>query len=177
VSAAACSQTGCSGLAPAPELSPYGAPAAATSPCRAFMNKPPLIPNSYLISFLLNLTHTSLILLFPSNACRGERCAVWGRRAPSMWLGLFSFGAFPLHLPRRVSPRAICYPQAHQQRIGACIMTYSGREEERAPSIYRSSSRSHSAAVSRVRHSKGYSSMGEKVSLSAKGSSLGERFS
>ena len=38
------------------------------------------------------------------------------------------------------SPRAICYPQAHQQRIGAGIMTYSGREEERAPSIYRSSS-------------------------------------
>ena len=37
------------------------------------------------------------------------------------------------------SPRAICYPQAHPQRIGACIMTYSGREEERAPSIYRSS--------------------------------------
>ena len=60
MSAAACSQTGCSGLAPAPELSPYGAPAAATSPCRAFMNKLPLIPNSYLISFLLNLTHTSL---------------------------------------------------------------------------------------------------------------------
>ena len=59
MSAAACSQTGCSGLAPAPELSPYGAPAAATSPCRAFMNKLPLNPNSYLISFLLNLTHTS----------------------------------------------------------------------------------------------------------------------
>jgi len=31
--ATACSQTGCSGLAPAPELSPSGAPAAATSPC------------------------------------------------------------------------------------------------------------------------------------------------
>jgi hypothetical protein len=28
----ACSQTGCSGLAPAPELCPCGAPAAATSP-------------------------------------------------------------------------------------------------------------------------------------------------
>ena len=41
---------------------------------------------------------------------------------------------------RFVSPRAICYPQAHPQGIGACIMTYSGREEERAPSIYRSSS-------------------------------------
>ena len=40
---------------------PYGAPAAATSPCRAFMNKLPLIPNSYLISFLLNLTHTSRV--------------------------------------------------------------------------------------------------------------------
>jgi hypothetical protein len=38
------------------------------------------------------------------------------------------------------SPRAICYPQAHPQGIGAYIMTYSGREEERAPSIYRSSS-------------------------------------
>ena len=32
VNATACSQTGCSGLAPAPELCPYGAPAAATSP-------------------------------------------------------------------------------------------------------------------------------------------------
>ena len=33
----------------------------ATSPCRAFINKPQLpFPNSYLISFLLNLTHTSV---------------------------------------------------------------------------------------------------------------------
>jgi hypothetical protein len=40
VNATACSQTGCSGLAPAPELCPYGAPAAATSPYRAFVNKP-----------------------------------------------------------------------------------------------------------------------------------------
>ena len=42
VNATACSQTGCSGLAPAPELCPYGAPAAATSPCQAFVNKPHL---------------------------------------------------------------------------------------------------------------------------------------
>ena len=56
----ACSQTGCSGLAPAPELCPYGAPAAATSPCRAFMNKPqPFFSTLTLISFLLNLTHTT----------------------------------------------------------------------------------------------------------------------
>jgi hypothetical protein len=60
VNAAACSQTGCSGLAPAPELCPCGAPAAATSPCRAFVNKPqPLFPTLTLISFLLNLTHTT----------------------------------------------------------------------------------------------------------------------
>ena len=58
----ACSQTGCSGLAPAPELCPYGAPAAATSPCRAFMNKPqPFFSTLTLISFLLNLTHTTKI--------------------------------------------------------------------------------------------------------------------
>jgi len=51
--ATACSQTGCSGLAPAPELFPFGTPAAATSPCRAFMNKPYTLSSSYLISFLL----------------------------------------------------------------------------------------------------------------------------
>ena len=61
VNPTACSQTGCSGLAPAPELCPYGAPAAATSPCRAFMNKPqPFFSTLTLISFLLNLTHTTL---------------------------------------------------------------------------------------------------------------------
>jgi hypothetical protein len=58
VNATASSQTGCSGLAPAPELCPSGAPAAATSPS-AFMNKPPLFPNCYLPPFLLNLTHTT----------------------------------------------------------------------------------------------------------------------
>ena len=59
------------------------------------------------------------------------------------------------------SPRAICYPQAHQQRIGACIMTYSGREEERAPSIYRSSFLLEcSEAVAKVRRSKGFSCQG-----------------
>jgi Transposase, Mutator family len=42
VHATAYSQTGCSGVAPAPELCPCGAPAAATSPCRAFVNKPHL---------------------------------------------------------------------------------------------------------------------------------------
>src|SRR4029453_14888756 len=37
-----------------------GAPAAATSPCRAFMNKPqPLFPANYPTSLLLNLTHTT----------------------------------------------------------------------------------------------------------------------
>jgi hypothetical protein len=52
------SQTGCSDLASAPELWPYGAPAAATSPS-AFVNKPYPFPSSYQSSLLLNLTHTT----------------------------------------------------------------------------------------------------------------------
>ena len=47
---------------------------------------------------------------------------------------------FLFFLPREalfLLPRAICYPQASEKNGGACIMTYSGREEERAPSIYR----------------------------------------
>ena len=60
MNAAACSQTGCSDLASAPELFPYGAPAAATSPCRAFVNKPlPLSHSLSVISFLQNLTHAT----------------------------------------------------------------------------------------------------------------------
>ena len=58
MNATASSQTGCSGWAPAPELCPYGAPAAATSP-PAFVNKPQPFPSSYITSFLLNLTHTT----------------------------------------------------------------------------------------------------------------------
>ena len=45
--------------APHMELFPYRAPAAATWPCRAFMNKPYPFPSSYLISFLMNLTHVT----------------------------------------------------------------------------------------------------------------------
>ncbi len=78
------------------------------------------------------------LLSFPPNACRGERCGVWGRRAPSDGVGVF-FWSVSSSSSGRVSPRAICYPQAHPQGLGACIMTYSAREEERAPSIYRSS--------------------------------------
>ena len=40
MNATAYSQTGCSDLASAPELYPCGAPAAATSPYQAFVNKP-----------------------------------------------------------------------------------------------------------------------------------------
>ena len=78
---------------------------------------------------------------FPPNACRGERCGVWGASPPAtgFWLLLLERFLFVFR-ERFFSPRAICYPQAHPQGLGACIMTYSGREEERAPSIYRSSS-------------------------------------
>ena len=40
---------------------PYGAPAAATSSCRTFMNKPYPFPSSYPTFFLLNLTHTTAL--------------------------------------------------------------------------------------------------------------------
>ena len=59
VNATASSQTGCSDWAPTPELCPYGAPAAATSP-PTFVNKPPLFPNSNRTPILLNLTHTTV---------------------------------------------------------------------------------------------------------------------
>ena len=60
--ATASSQTGSSGWAPAPELFPSGARAAATSP-PAFVNKPHPFFNCYQIPFLLNLTHTTLDLI------------------------------------------------------------------------------------------------------------------
>ena len=83
----------------------------------------------------------SWLLSFPPNACRGERWGVWGRIAPRERVGFFLLERFLFVFRERFfSPRAICYPQAHPPGIGACIMTYSGREEERAPSIYRSSS-------------------------------------
>ena len=56
--APACSQTGCSVLAPAPQLFPCGAPAAATSPAGVYEQASPffqLCP----ISFLQNLTCTT----------------------------------------------------------------------------------------------------------------------
>ena len=56
VNATACSQTGCSGLAPAPELFPSGS-GCRNLALRAFMNKPYPFLSSYLISLLLNLTH------------------------------------------------------------------------------------------------------------------------
>ena len=58
MNATAFSQTGCSDLASAPELSPSGARAAATSPS-AFMNKPHPFPTLTKPPFLQNLTHTT----------------------------------------------------------------------------------------------------------------------
>ena len=41
----------------------------------------------------------SWLLSFPPNACRGERCGVWGSIAPSDWVLVVASGAFPLRLP------------------------------------------------------------------------------
>ncbi len=94
------------------------------------------------IFFSLWWSVRSWLLSFPPNVCRGERCGVWGRRAPSdgVLVGFFwsvssssSGRAFFLLGQSAIRKRT-------HRGIGAYIMTYSGREEERAPSIYRSSS-------------------------------------
>ena len=94
------------------------------------------------IFFSLWWSVRSWLLSFPPNACRGERCGVWGRRAPSdgVLVGFFwsvssssSGRAFFLLGQSAIRKRT-------HRGIGAYMMTYSGREEERAPSIYRSSS-------------------------------------
>ena len=92
-------------------------------------------------SFFVVVEFKELVVVVPPNACRGERCGVWGRIAPSDCGLVVSSGAFPLRLPGAfflLGQSAI--RKRTNKGIGACIMTYSGREEERAPSIYRSSS-------------------------------------
>ena len=64
--------------------------------------------------------------MFPPNACRGERCGVLGAQSPhQMGLGLFLWSVSSSSSAES-SPRAICYPQARQQRSGACIMNLFG---------------------------------------------------
>jgi hypothetical protein len=113
----------------------------------------------------------SWLLSFPPNACRGPAVQGLGGAEPPkerFWLFLLERFLFVFR-ERFVSPRAICYPQAHPQGIGACIMTYSGREEERAPSIYRSSSLlEYSEALARVRRSKGFPTWARKFFFSVK---------
>ena len=60
VNATACSQTGCSGLAPAPELCPCGAPAAATSP---FLLKWTKVSHLYKQTFKKNHTGSSFLFV------------------------------------------------------------------------------------------------------------------
>ena len=66
-------------------------------------------------------------MLFAPNACRGERCGVWGCGVPIDWL-CFSFGAFPL----RSSGRGLFSPSGNLLSAGAfgkshaSTMTYSG---------------------------------------------------
>ena len=78
--------------------------------------------------------------VFPPKGCRGERCGFQGAQSPagSTWM-VFLSERFLFFFRERLFllPRAICYPQASEKNGGACTMTYSGREEERAPSIYR----------------------------------------
>ena len=84
MNATASSQTGCSDLASAPELCPYGAPAAATSP-PAFVNKPYPFSNSYQISLLLNLTNTTKGYGTPFGGEERVPPLWWEERVPPLW--------------------------------------------------------------------------------------------
>jgi hypothetical protein len=80
--------------------------------------------------------------VFPPKGCRASVAGFQGAqsRAPLDLLGWFFFRNVSSSFFRErlfLLPRAICYPQASEKNGGACTMTYSGREEERAPSIYR----------------------------------------
>jgi hypothetical protein len=110
-------------------------------------------------SFLVVVEFEELVVVVSPE--RRPRRAVRGLGAQRRGFAVFLLERFLFIFRERFfSPRANCYPQAHPQGFDACIMTYSGREEERAPSIYRSSCFARSAAMSRVRRSKGFSSRG-----------------
>ena len=68
------------------------------------------------------------MFLVPPNAGRGERCGFLCVQSP-LWLGGFSFGAFPLlSSGERLSPRANCYPQAARKGCACTIDVFgSGR--------------------------------------------------
>jgi hypothetical protein len=140
VNPTACSQTGCSGLAPAPELCPYGAPAAATSPCRAFMNKPqPFFSTLTLISFLLNLTHTTLprrAVETPANLRRAGTVTGDGAFAPARvsWSAARAYDS-GVHL--RCRNRKLIFERRSQriflQRQNSACPSCSRRRDRRSP--------------------------------------------
>jgi hypothetical protein len=80
-----------------------------------------------------------------------------GAQSPWPLLG-FSFGAFPLLSSGRgfLCSHGQTAIRKRREERGACTLTYSGREEERAPSIYRTGIFWCSATVARVRRSKAF---------------------
>ena len=124
-------------------------------------------------------------LLFVGRCHRGvvsvppEPCRGWwgfeGRRAPlKLATGCFLFGAFPLLLPGEfLSPRAICYPQAHPQKIARQHYDVFGSGRGTSTLNLQSEFFVRPAAVSRVRRSKVFSLTGlESFSLVDRGLSL-----
>ena len=107
VNTTASSQTGCSDLASAPELSPCGARAAATSP-PAFMNKPHPFSQLFPDLLLLNLTHTttSFSCYRPSSAySKGSESSPTTGAAPADALGRSQLPANVLRDPNLVAGR------------------------------------------------------------------------
>jgi hypothetical protein len=79
--------------------------------------------------------------LFPQNAGRGERCGfLWVQSPSGLVVFLSERSLFFLPGEAFFTPTGKLLSASGQENCCACTMTYSGREEERAPSIYRAGS-------------------------------------
>jgi hypothetical protein len=110
-------------------------------------------------------------LSFPPNGCRGERCGVWGSIAPSDWVLVVSSGAFPLRLPGGLFFSSGNLLSASAPTRGLARLQHDLFGSGRGTSTLNLQIEfvwSHSAAMSRVRRSKGFSYLGEKVFLFGK---------
>ena len=110
----------------------------------------------YSVGVLLSDGVIGEFFLFPPNpfavggALRGAQ-----RLSVDQWFFFLERFLFVLPGEYCFLPRATCYPPALSKKSHASTMTYSGREEERAPSIYRAGS-CRPGALARVRRSKAF---------------------
>jgi hypothetical protein len=93
------------------------------------------------LSYEVDWERPSCFLWLPNAAAASAR-VFKGRRAPGHLVGGVSAERFLFFLPGEAffTPTGKLLSASGRENRCACTMTYSGREEERAPSIYRASS-------------------------------------